>query len=347
MITIGNFSVMAQPGHTGGSEEEETESFTYEGYCNTASTKEETLSLEKSVSKMEFVLSWVDDEGSDSEPDTMSLTTDDGAHEPKSDKSSSGSVTLMWDEDMLNDTWNMAVTCESAGPTPVPVGPLGYFTQDEVDPGNSWTLVVTVTYSSDIGGGPPPGVQAVLESPVFKAHIALMVASVFLFLITGLIAGAFLFTRISTRSPKGFSSLMERLFNPPVLLIFLVVLTFLVFFIASVPIGMWVAGMFYGWNEAWTGFPAIWNPEAFDMTNADNVSFVVLVLWFIPMYINRAQIFRSKYFKKLFGWSKFAMNRAEKAPDPIIPNSVLALCYFFMGIFTFVVFEVQPHGSGS
>ncbi len=110
---------------------------------------------------------------------------------------------------------------------------------------------------------------------------------------------------------------------------------------------MWVAGNFYGWNRAWTGFPAIWNPEAFDMTNADNLSFIMLLLWFIPLYINRTQIMRSKYFKKLFGWSKLAMKRAEKAPNPKLSMGILALCYFFMGIFTCVVFMVQPHGSGS
>jgi hypothetical protein len=140
---------------------------------------------------------------------------------------------------------------------------------------------------------------------------------------------------------------MERVFNPPILLIFLVILTFLAFFIAAVPIGMWVAGNFYGPTQAWTGFPAIWNEGWWELTNADNVSFVVLVMWFIPMYINRAQVLKSKYFKKLFGWSKLIIKRGEKAPDPRLTNGILALCYFFMGIFTFVVFMAQEHGSGS
>ncbi|UCG69706.1 MAG: hypothetical protein JSV09_01395 [Thermoplasmata archaeon] len=344
MIIFGNIGVMAQPPHGNG--EQETETFPFEGYCNVGSPVEESLELQRPIGEIEFVLMWEDDEGSNSDPDVLSLMTSDGMHEPKSDSGPNGMLTIIWDEHGLNDTWNMVINCESAGSTTEPMGPFGLLTEEVEDPGNSWTMLVTVTYSSGMGG-PPPGVQAILSSPIFKVHIALMVASVFLFLITGLVAGAFLFTRIYSRSPEGFKSLMDRLFNPPFLLIFMVILTFLVFFIAAVPIGMWVAGMFYGWNKAWTGFPAIWNPEAFDMTNADNVSFIVLLLWFIPMYVNRAQIMRSKYYKKLFGWSKFAMKRAEKTPDPIIPNSVLALCYCLLGIMTFVIFEVQPHGSGS
>ncbi|UCE73742.1 MAG: hypothetical protein JSV56_12050 [Methanomassiliicoccales archaeon] len=346
MITIGNLSVTAQPPHGDG--EEQTKTISFNGYCDVGASWEKEVNLgEVSLTNIVFELTWEDDEGSDSEPDSFSLATDDGEHELKSDQGASGKISVSWEEDMLNNTWNVVSTCESAGPTNVPVGPIGLVTQEEADPGNSWNLDVTYTYTESMGGGgPPPNVAAVLESPVFKVHIALMVASVFLFLITGLVAGAFIFTRITSKSPKGFTSFMERLFNPPLLLFLLVIVTFIVFFLASVPIGMWVAGMFYGWNKAWTGFPAIWNPEAFDMTNADNVSFIVLLLWFIPMYINRAQIMRSKYFKKLFGWSKFAMKRAEMAPNPKLSIGVLALCYCLMGIFTFVVFEVQPHGSG-
>ena len=91
----------------------------------------------------------------------------------------------------------------------------------------------------------------------------------------------------------------------------------------------------------------MWNPEAFEFTNADNVSFIVLLLWAIPIYLNRRQIMKGKWYKKLFGWSKFMMGRAEKAPEPKLHVRELALCYFFMGIFVYLLFMVQPHGSGS
>ncbi len=346
MITFGNFSALAQhPGGTPGGEEE-TETFTFNGYCDVGSSVEESFSVERSISKVEFALMWEDDEGSNSQPDTLSLMTTDGMHEPKSDSGSEGMIGITWEEDRLNDTWTMVISCESAGPTEVPVGPLGVITQTESDPGNSWTLIATVTYSSGMGGGPPANVQAVLDSPVFKVHIALMVMSVFLFLGTGLVAGVFGYNKIKGGASGEQDTLFQKLFARPDLMIFLVIITFTAFFIAAIPIGIWVAGNFYGWNKAWTGFPLLWNPEAYSMTNADNVSFLILFFWAVPMYINRAQIMRNKYFKKLFGWSKFAMGRAAKAPDPKISNGVLALCYFFMGIFTFVIFMVQPHGSG-
>jgi hypothetical protein len=364
MVAFGNFNVIAQPGHPGGDMETETGVLEYSGDTNEGSSWDKNLNLEKELESqeeglqldgimvldIEFVLTWTDEE-SDSDPDEFSIMASDGMGEPLSDSSSGGTITVKKEGSMegppVNDTWDVTVTCVDAGDTINFPGPLGLLNEEDL--GNSWELVITFSYIEAGGGmgGPPPNVTMVLESPIFAIHIALMVASVFLFLITGLVAGAFLFTRISTKSPAGFSSTMYKLFNPPVLLILLVIITFLAFFIASVPIGMWVAGNFYGWEKAWTGFPAIWNPEAFEMTNADNVSFIVLLFWFIPMYINRAQIMRSKYYKKLFGKIKFAMKRAEKAPDPIIPTSILALCYFFMGIFTFVIFEVQPHGSGS
>jgi hypothetical protein len=363
-LIFANFSVIAQE-HPEGAMATETGVLTYSGNTNEGSSWEKNLVLEMELMNQDegleldgimiveitFVLSWTDDE-SDSDPDEFSIMASDGMGEPLMDSSDSGTITVEKEASMgegppVNDTWDVTVTCMNAGDTINFPGPLGLL--NEEDPGNSWDLEITFTYIETGGGmgGPPANVTMVLNHPIFKIHIALMVASVFLFLITGLVAGAYLFTRVSARSPKDFSSFMYRMFNPPVLLIFLVIVTFLAFFIASVPIGMWVAGNFYGWEKAWTGFPAIWNPEAFQMTNADNVSFIVLLFWFIPMYINRAQIMRSKYYKKLFGKIKFAMKRAEKAPDPVIPTSILALCYFFMGIFTFVIFEVQPHGSGN
>jgi hypothetical protein len=356
ILVIVNSNAMGQ-GHPGGMEEEtKTAEINYEGNTNEGDSWDKSVDLVKeagleveeiTLKDINFELTWTDDQGSGSEPDTFSVKADDGGAGKGSGTSADGVITFTVDSEGLNDTWNVQVSCDDAGFTPFrPGGIVG-----ETDPGNSWSLSIKFSYTEGegmggMGGGPPANVVAVLESPIFAVHIALMVASVFLFLITGLVAGAFLFTRVSSRSPSGFSSTMNKLFDPPALLIFLVLITFIAFFIASVPIGMWVAGNFYGWEKAWTGFPALWNPEAFEMTNADNVSFIVLLFWAVPMYINRAQIMRSKYYKKLFGWSKFAMKRAEKAPDPKIPTSILALCYFFMGIFTFVIFEVQPHGSG-
>ncbi|UCE37330.1 MAG: hypothetical protein JSW00_17940 [Thermoplasmata archaeon] len=364
MITIGNFGAVAQPGHPGGEPESETGVLEYSGDTNEGSSWEKTLNLlDELVEQQEleldsimvldivFVLTWTDEEA-DSDPDEFSIMAADGMGEPQSDSGSGGEISIMKEGTMegppVNDTWDVVVTCIEAGDSSLlPVqGPMGLTTEN--DPGNSWELVITFHYfEGGMGGGPPANVQAVLESPIFKIHIALMVMSVFLFLGTGLVAGVFGYRILKQKNTWEQTTLYQKLFSKPDLLIFLVILTFLVFFIASVPIGMWVAGMFYGWNKAWTGFPALWNPEAFEMTNADNVSFIVLLFWAAPMYINRAQIMRSKYFKKLFGWSKFAMKRAEKAPDPKLSNGILALCYCLLGIMTFVIFEVQPHGSGS
>jgi hypothetical protein len=365
IITIGNFSVIAQPGHPGGEMESETGVLTYSGDTNEGSSWEKTLDLVAELAEqqelelesimvldIEFVLTWTDDEA-DSDPDEFMIMAADGMGEPQSDSGNGGEISVTKEGTMdgppVNDTWDVAVTCIEAGDSsiiPIPEGPFGVNTEN--DPGNSWELVVTFHYiEGGMGGGPPANVREVLESPIFKIHIALMVMSYFLFLGTGLIAGVFGYNKIKGGTIGRPGSFFQKLFARPDLLIFLVVLTFLAFFIAAIPIGIWVAGKFYGWHKAWTGFPALWNPEAWQMTNADNVSFLVLFLWAVPMYINRAQIMRSKYFKKLFGWSKFAMKRVEKAPEPKIPNGILALCYFFMGIFTFVIFAVQPHGSGS
>jgi hypothetical protein len=362
MITVGNFSVVAQDGHPGDLEPE-TGILTYEGDTNEGSTWEKTLELVKEliqqeegleldeimVIEIEFVLTWTDDE-SGSDPDDFSIVAADGMGEPLMDSSNSGTITVKKEATMegppVNDTWDVSVTCMNAGDTAISPGPFGILTEN--DPGNSWTLEITFQYfGGGMGGGPPAHVTAVLESPIFKMHIALMVMSYFLFLGTGLVAGAFGYNKIKGSTLGEKNTLFKKLFAKPDLMIFLVVLTFFAFFIAAVPIGIWVAGNFYGWPKAWTGFPAMWNPEAYSMTNADNVSFLILLFWAVPMYINRAQVMRSKYFQKLFGRFSFAMKRAEKAPKPKIPNGVMALCYFFMGVFTFVIFAVQPHGSGS
>jgi hypothetical protein len=339
-------------GHPGGDPNgsgEQTGTITYPGpklavgatWENTESDAFEGLR----ITQIDFILTWTDDEGSDSEPDTFSLQADDDNNDPKSGSSSNGMVSVSFDEGDLNNVWNMVVRCDASGPTPDPLGPIGIITQDNPDPGNTFTLTVTYSYTegSSGPGGPPANVVAVLNSPIFKIHIALMIASTYLFLFTGIFAGVLLFTR---RRWADENSAPKKFLTKPTLMIFLAILAFLAFFIASVPIGMWVAGMWYGWSKAWTGFPAMWNPEAWSFTNADNVSFIVLLLWAIPLYLNRAQIVRSKWYKKFFGWSSFLMRRAEKAPKPRLGNKELAIMYFLMGVFVFLVFMVQPHGSG-
>jgi hypothetical protein len=347
VISLTSFNSVAQ--HPGGDPGGvQTGTITITDYNADGSTWEDTITEEfdgLSIESITFDLSWTDDEGSDSQSDSFSLQTDDDIQAPKSGSGSGGSVSVSWDDDGLNNVWNIAVTCDSAGPTQVPYGPLGLLTQQEPDPGNSWTLVVTYSYTEDTGGmgGPPQNVIDVLNSPIFKVHIALMIASTYLFLGTGIIAGIYLFSR----TEKGKSiPFIQRHFSTTKVIVIIVILAFIAFFLAAVPIGMWVAGGFYGWTKAWTGFPALWNPEAFELTNADNVSFIVLLLWAIPVYFNRRPIVQSKWYKKFFGWSKFLMARAEKAPNPKLQNIEFAISYFFMGFFVYLVFMVQPHGSG-
>ncbi len=326
---------------------EQTDTITFNDYNAVGTSWETTISeefAEISIVNIAFDLTWTDDEGTNSDPDTFSLQATDGMNDPQSNSGSGGSVSISWAEGRLNNVWNIVVACDAAGSTQVPVGPLGIITQEESDPGNSWTLVVTYTYTEGGGGpgGPPANVVAVLNSPIFGIHIALMISSTYLFLFTGIFAGVYLFAR---HKWAGSNEYFKKLVSKQNLIIILLILAFIAFFIASVPIGMWVAGMFYGWSKAWTGFPALWNPEAFEFTNADNVSFIVLLLWAIPIYLNRAPIMNGKWYKKLFGWSKFLMARAAKASPPRLTNKEFALCYFFMGIFVFLVFMVQPHGS--
>jgi hypothetical protein len=361
-ILLGSSLVLGQhPGGDPSESSEETATITRSGYCDnpqidaSGSTWTETIYFKEEesieftggrITKVEFILSWVDDQGQSSDPDRFGLQTDDEMHDPESHSSDSGIVAITREEDGLNDVWNILVSCDSAGPTDVPLGPIGIITQSEPDPGNNWDLVITFTYSDSSGGpgGPPANVVAVLNSPIFKIHIALMIASTYLFLFTGIFAGIYLYTR---NRWSGSNEPYKKLVSTPKLIIIVLILAFLAFFIASVPIGMWVAGMFYGWAKAWTGFPTFWNPEMYEFTNADNVSFIVLLLWAIPIYLNRQQIMKGKWFKKLFGWSNFLMKRAESTPKPKLSNFEFALSYFFMGIFVFLVFMVQPHGSGS
>jgi hypothetical protein len=118
-----------------------------------------------------------------------------------------------------------------------------------------------------------------------------------------------------------------------------------VFLIAAVPLGMYVAGKAYGWENAWTSFPALWNPWFYDITNADNVSLIVLILWAIPLWINRQQLVASRPHAWFFGRIRWFRDMADKAPEPRITERELTIIYFLMGVFVFLLFVIQPHGN--
>ena len=213
------------------------------------------------------------------------------------------------------------------------------------DTGNSWTLDVKYTYTeiddSSLSPGLPEHIRELYAHPIFKLHIIFMISSTVLFLAVGILAAVYLFSRTAW-ARSHVPNLKALATIRPFMII--AVLVFILFFIASVPIGMWVSGKYYGWAYVWTGIPAFWNPEAYIMTNADNVSLITLVLWAIPLYLNRRAIMNTPLFKKMFGWSRWLMKKAEAAPAPLLTDRELGFMYFIMGIFVFTVFAVQPHG---
>jgi len=349
-LSFSAFGALGQ--HPGGDEEEpemKTETIKFNGYCSNpssggSSTWEDSAELDMgTVMMIEFSLTWTDDEGSGSDPDTLSFGAESEVHGKGSDQGSSGSLSFSMEGDELNGVWNLVVACTDAGSTPV--GPLGFVVNE--DPGNSWSMTVTYSYlegeMSMEEMGMPPNVARVYASPIFWIHVALMIMSTYVFLFTGIFAGVFLAFRKKWSDSDSFL----RKFTTTRLTLWLVVIAFIAFFLAAVPLGMYVAGLMYGWGNSWSGFPAIWHPDAFSATNADNVSLIVLILWAIPLYLNRRDIMRSKWFLKFFGWSGFFMDRARKAPEPRLTQQELMLCYFFMGFFVYLVFMVQPHGGGS
>jgi hypothetical protein len=168
-----------------------------------------------------------------------------------------------------------------------------------------------------------------------------MIASTYMFLVTGIFAGVSIFAHSSWNRSD---SKALRMLGSMKLFLVLAVIVFIIFFLASVPIGIWVAGKAFGWAKAWTGFPAFWNPEMYTFTNADNVSFLVLLFWAIPFYLNRRTFMNTRGFYKLFGWSRWLMRKAARAPVPKLTHRELAFMYCLMGIFTYVIFAVQPHG---
>jgi len=292
---------------------------------------------------VEVTLTWTDDEGSSSNPDTLSLAAEDGMDANSQDIGSSGGLTVRLDGDELGSNWTVTVTCIEAGMTPL--GPLGRI--GTVDPGNTWSLEFTYTYvpvevEPPEPPGPPPNIAALYDDPIFWTHVAFMIASTYMFGIVGLLAGVVLFFGSKwADDPNRWKRALST--NRPFRV--LAVHAWWVFLIAAVPLGMYVAGKAYGWENAWTSFPAFWNPWFWDITNADNISFIVLVLWAIPLWLNRQQLMASRAHAWFFGRIGFFRRLVGKAPEPMITNREMAIIYFLMGVFVFLIFVVQPHGN--
>ena len=351
LLILSSSVIAAAQDHGGG--EPVTETITETGTTSENSYTDIGIDIEGSLLSISATLTWNDNEDagvvSTNQPDNfhLSITCPDEEVQAEGSESDSGTATV--DFQLPPETmeapgeWTVTVGAGDCGDI---YGPAGVRMIAE-DNANSWSCEITYTYipgGGSMGGGPPMGLTAaqmeVINHPIFKFHIALMIGSTFLFLFTGLFAGVYL-----------FRSKLEKFDNPiakglrsPKLYLYTAAAVFIAFFIASVPIGMCVAGGFYGWDMAWSGMPAFWNPEAWSMTNADNVSLLTLLFWIIPMYINRREIMQSKPFKKLCGKSKWVMARTVKAPKPVFTQRELALIYFILGIFIFTVFAVQPHG---
>ncbi|UCH90227.1 MAG: hypothetical protein JSV49_06215 [Thermoplasmata archaeon] len=318
------------------------------GYCSnpaldsSGALKQHSVEFQnEGITKVILVLTWSDDQGDNSKADTFALSASDGVNGPSTEQSASGEITLTIEGEDLSNAWDISVECLEAGGTPL--GPLEFLEDD--DPGNNWLLLISYNYvqvNQERGGpGMPPHMMELYNSTIFKIHILLMISSTFLFLIVGILAGIYIYMNsgLFKRNISSFRSLSAK---KPYLMA--AILVFILFFIAAVPVGMYVAGKAYGWANSWSGFPAIWNPDAYSLTNADNVSLIVLVLWTIPLYFNRRDIMNTPLFRRLFGWSNWLIQKADNAPQPVLSNREFAICYFLMGIFVFVVFAVQPHG---
>ena len=295
------------------------------------------------VMAVEVTLRWTDDEGSSSNPDTLSLSAEDGMGADAQDSGPGPSLSVQIEGDDLGSNWTVTVRCVEAGMTPF--GPLGRF--GTTDPGNTWDLSFIYTYvpievEPPEPPGPPPNIAALYDDPIFWIHVAFMIASTYMFGIVGILAGVVLFFgRKWADDPNRWKQALST--NRPFRA--LAVHTWLVFLIAAVPLGMYVAGKAYGWENAWTSFPAVWNPWFYDITNADNISFIVLVLWAILLWLNRQQLTASRPHAWFFGRIGFFRRLAAKAPEPMITNRELAIIYFLMGVFVFLIFVVQPHGN--
>ncbi len=336
----------------GGAAGQETESETIDasGYCSNPDSDasgavwEQTYHLEEgTLVSVEVTVIWTDDEGTDSQADTFEVVCVDGDGTQISDAGSNGELQDFLEMEGLNNTWTITVECLEAGPTPV--GPLGFIVQ--TDPGNSWRMTFTYIYVPEEPEGPggpqiPPEIEALYGDPLFWTHVIFMIASTYMFGLVGLLAGIKL---IRGRKWEDDPSRWKRALatNRPFRAI--AVHVWLVFLIAAVPLGMYVSAMVYGWENAWTSFPAVWNPWFYDITNADNVSLIVLVLWAIPLWLNRHQLVASRPHAWFFGRIKWFRDMADKAPEARITDRELTIIYFLMGVFVFLLFVIQPHGN--
>jgi hypothetical protein len=292
---------------------------------------------------VEVTLTWTDDEGSSSDPDTLSLMAEDGMGASSEDSSSSGGVTVRLDDTEMGSNWTVTVTCLDAGMTPL--GPLGRL--GTTDPGNSFILEFTYTYVAievEPPGppGPPPNIAALYENPLFWTHVIFMIASTYMFGIVGILAGVVLFfgNRWADDPNRWKRSLST---NRPFRV--LAVHTWVVFFIAAIPLGIYVAGKAYGWENSWTSFPVIWNAWFWQWTNADHVSLIVLTLWALPLWVNRQQLRVTRYHAWFFGKIGVIRKMMDNPPSPKLTDREIAIMYFLMGVFVFLVFVVQEHGN--
>ncbi|UCC93734.1 MAG: hypothetical protein JSW25_03460 [Thermoplasmata archaeon] len=292
---------------------------------------------------VEATVTWSDDEGSSSNPDTLSLSIDDDLGTSDSDSSAGGSLSAQLDQEGLGSNWTVTITCVEAGMTPL--GPLGRI--GTVDPGNSFSVSFSYTYvpievEPPEPPGPPPNIAALYEDPIFWAHVIFMIASTYMFGIVGILAGIALFFRSRwADDPNRWKRALTT--NKPFRVV--AVHVWWVFFIAAIPLGIYVAGKAYGWENSWSSFPMVWHEWFWQWQNADHVSLIVLALWALPLWLNRKEVMASGAHGWFFGRIGWFRRLAANAPEPKLTTRELAIIYFLMGVFTFLVFVVQSHGN--
>lgn len=295
------------------------------------------------VLSVEVTLTWSDDEGSSSDPDTLGLSVEDDTGTTGEDSGSGGSVTVHLDGEDMGANWTVTVTCVDAGPTPL--GPLGRI--GRVDPGNSFSISFTYTYVPAVPEKPeepgmPPEIRELYGNPIFWTHVGFMIASTYMFGLVGILAGINLFYGSRwADDPNRWKRALTT--NKPFRVV--AVHVWWVFFIAAIPLGIYVAGKAYGWENSWTSFPVVWNPWFWQWQNADHVSLIVLVLWAIPLWLNRKEVMASGAHGWLFRRFGFLRRLAEDPPEPKLTRREMAIMYFLMGVFVFLVFVVQSHGN--
>jgi len=295
------------------------------------------------ILEVEVTLTWSDDEGTSSLSDSLSIAVEDGSAFSSQESGSSGSLSVRAQGDELGTNWTITVTCVEAGMTPL--GPLGRI--GTVDPGNTFSISFTYVYVPlDVEPpgppGPPPEIAALYDNPIFWVHVAFMIASTYMFGIVGILAGVVLFFgRKWADDPNRWKRALTT--NRPFRTV--AIHTWLVFLIAAIPLGMYVAGKAYGWENMWTSLPVVWNAWFYQWDNADHVSLIVLVLWALPLWFNRQQLMANRSHAWFFGRIGFFRKLAENPPEPKLTNREFAIMYFLMGVFVFLVFMVQPHGN--